>query len=235
MNQLMNESNQNLINALSGAFVLAQQVYLPPETVPRFNKEVAQFFFRKAKKDAGDTKLQQFCLEKAVAFVTEKEHLRLCQDWVTTGTFTYQDEQIPVELTQPQRHQILKAFYASPHFTKDEKKALRQKALKGDNSDAAQTCLKVCDYSMPDPELKEQLWDQITDPTSTESLKDLSLKMQGFWQRKQQLDLIAPYFEKYYSILEHIVETRDREFSELFMEHLSPAFMARPQDEQAFS
>jgi hypothetical protein len=41
MNQLLNEDNQNLINALFGAFVLAQQVYLPPETVPRFNKEVA--------------------------------------------------------------------------------------------------------------------------------------------------------------------------------------------------
>jgi len=46
--------------------------------------------------------------------------------------------------------------------------------------------------------------------------------------------LIAPYFEKYYAILEHIVETRDREFSEAFMDQMSPAFMARDQDEKCF-
>ena len=112
-----------------------------------------------------------------MAFVTEKEHLRVCADWVFSGKFTYQDDQIPVDLTQPQKHQILKAFYASPHFSKDEKKALKQKALQGDNSDAAQTVAKVCDFSLPDPELKELLWEQITDPTSKESLKDLSLKI----------------------------------------------------------
>lgn len=89
MNQLMNEDNQNLINALFGAFVLAQQVYLPPETVPRFNKEVAQFFFRKAKSDQGNEKLQMFCLEKATAFVTEKDHLKLCADWIHTGKFMF--------------------------------------------------------------------------------------------------------------------------------------------------
>jgi hypothetical protein len=53
----LHENNQNLINALFGAFVIAQQVYLPPETVPRFNKEVAQFFFRKAKSDKGNEKI----------------------------------------------------------------------------------------------------------------------------------------------------------------------------------
>ena len=33
MNQLLDESNQNLINALFGAFSMAQNTYLPPETV----------------------------------------------------------------------------------------------------------------------------------------------------------------------------------------------------------
>ena len=67
--------------------------------MPRFNKEVAQFFFRKAKKDKGNDKLQMFCLEKAVNFVTEKDHLKLCADWILTGKFIYQGENINVELT----------------------------------------------------------------------------------------------------------------------------------------
>ena len=67
--------NVNLINALFAAFLLAQQVYLPPETLPRFNKEVAQFFFRKTRQDKGDERLQIFCLEKAIQFVMDKNHL----------------------------------------------------------------------------------------------------------------------------------------------------------------
>jgi hypothetical protein len=46
--------------------------------------------------------------------------------------------------------------------------------------------------------------------------------------------LISPYFEKYYAILGKIVETRDREFAETFMQHLTPAFMARDHDTTHF-
>ena len=66
MNQLLDETNQNLINALFGAFTMAQNTYLPPETVPRFNKETAQFFLKKAKKDKETVELSRFCIEKAL-------------------------------------------------------------------------------------------------------------------------------------------------------------------------
>lgn len=46
---------------------------------------------------------------------------------------------------------------------------------------------------------------------------------------------MVPYYEKYYAILKRVVDTRDREFAEAFINGLSPAFMAREQDEQAFS
>ena len=57
LNQLIEEKNQNLINALFGAFVQAQQIYLPPETVPKFNKDTAQFFFKKAAKESDNEAL----------------------------------------------------------------------------------------------------------------------------------------------------------------------------------
>lgn len=44
MQQLMSEKNQNLINALVGACLVAQMTYLPQEAVPKFNKEAAEFF-----------------------------------------------------------------------------------------------------------------------------------------------------------------------------------------------
>lgn len=44
LRQMMNESNQNIINALYRALVEAASVFLPPENVQKFNKEVADFF-----------------------------------------------------------------------------------------------------------------------------------------------------------------------------------------------
>jgi len=79
------------------------------------------------------------------------------------------------------------------------------------------------------------LWREITDLQTTEPLSELRNKMQGFFQRKQQLELITPYFDKYYSLVNKIVESRDREFAETFSAHLSPAFMAREQDSAAFN
>lgn len=58
--------------------------------------------------------------------------------------------------------------------------------------------------------------------------------MEGFWQRRQQLSLIQPFFDRYYERLESIVESRDREFAQSFMAILSPAFMARDVDERNF-
>ena len=58
--------------------------------------------------------------------------------------------------------------------------------------------------------------------------------MQCFMQRRQQLDLIKPYFGKFYEELPKIVATRDREFSEIFSMNLSPAFMARDEDFSKF-
>lgn len=58
--------------------------------------------------------------------------------------------------------------------------------------------------------------------------------MQGFWQRDQQLDLIKPYFDRYYKVVEKVINERDREYAEVFMMAMSPAFMARDEDLKAF-
>jgi len=207
---------------------------LPPETVPKFNKEVAEFFFRKAKKEKDNAKLQMFCIDKAMAFVTEAEHLKMTSDWILSGTIQIEGELLQCELTNEHKYAILKRYYASTHFTLDQKKALKAETFKNDESDTGKQIAKVCDYSLPDAALKEQLWTEIMDPQTKDSLMDTRQKIQGFWQRHQQLELITPYFEKYYNEVNKVVETRDREFAEVFTQSMSPAFMARSCDEACF-
>jgi len=57
---------------------------------------------------------------------------------------------------------------------------------------------KVCEYILPNPELKAQLWADLTNLDSKDSILESQQKISGFWSRYQQLDLIEPYFEKYY-------------------------------------
>ena len=181
MNQLINETNQNLINALLGAFTMAQNTYLPPETVPRFNKETASFFLKKAKKDRETAELARFCIDSALAFVTSEDHLRQTADWILNKKVVIEGEEVDVELTPKQKYVIVKKYWASTHFNMDEKKALRDAALADDNSDDAGNVKKVLDWILPDAALKERLWAEIIDENSGSSLMEIRLKVQGFW------------------------------------------------------
>ena len=46
---------------------------------------------------------------------------------------------------------------------------------------------------------------------------------------------MEPYFDKYYAIVEEVVAKRDREFAEMFLNALSPATLAREQDETSMT
>ena len=93
---------------------------------------------------------------------------------------------------------------------------------------------KVVEYSLPDAALKAKLWAELTDFESKDSILESQQKLGGFWSRYQQFDLIEPYFEKYYAVLHDISEKKDREFTQIFMGGLSPAFMARDSDVEHF-
>ena len=107
-------------------------------------------------------------------------------------------------------------------------------ATASDSSQAAADCEQLCKWSLPDPEQKERIWQQITDIESQEPNEVMEIKMRGFLQRYQQLELMEPYFVKYFDVLGEIVEKRNQEFATLYMTLLSPAFMARKQEEDAF-
>ena len=122
-----------------------------------------------------------FCLDKAISFVTEHEHLKLTSDWIYKGKIEIDGQGLECLLTPNHKYEILKAYYASPHFTHDEKKALKLKTFEGDTSDKARSIGQICEYSLPDPALKEQLWREITDSQTTEPLSELKQKIQGFF------------------------------------------------------
>lgn len=79
-------------------------------------------------------------------------------------------KELKSELTKDHKYQILQAFYASPKYTLEEKRALMQKALEHDKSDRAQQVQEVCEKSLPDKDLKQKLWEEITAIESKDSM-----------------------------------------------------------------
>jgi hypothetical protein len=79
-------------------------------------------------------------------------------------------------LDPAQRYSVLKTYFACPHFDIEQKKALKDAVLKDDTTDEGKICEKACEFLLPDVALKEQLWKQINDPESKETLKDLTQK-----------------------------------------------------------
>jgi len=59
-------------------------MFLPPENVQLFNKDVSDFFLRKAVKEREDKKLQMFCLDKALGFMYDEENLKMAAIWIFT-------------------------------------------------------------------------------------------------------------------------------------------------------
>ena len=49
-----------------------------------------------------------------------------------------------------------------------------------------------------------------------------------------QRELMIPFIDKYFSIIEEVVNKKDREFAQIFCRNLSPSLLARDEDETAF-
>ena len=232
--QYTDEKNQNLITALHQACSLAAKSYLPPDEVPKFEKETGEFFLKKAKKASDNKDLQNFCLEKAIEFMNDKDGLTAAADWILKESISVEDTKLGCTLTPAQKYTIVKKYWACTEFSKEQKDELRKKCFDKDDSEPGMTAQKVLDYSLPDKDLKERLWKEITDKDSKESLLELRCKMEGLWQPRQQLDLMKPFFDKYYDTVKKVVDERDREFAQAFMNALSPACMAREEDKKKF-
>lgn len=235
LNQMIDEKNQNLINTAYTALALAVNSYIPIDTTNSFCKSIADFSLKKALKEQENQSLQSFCIDKALSFLYDETNLRLAASWIEAGHIAIDGTVLKTALTPEHRYAIAKSYCASRNFTPAEKQALREKAFAGDTSDKAHQVQTVCDHSLPDAALKEKLWTDLVNHESKDSILETQQKISGFWNRYQQFDLIEPYFERYYAVLHDVVETREREFAQIFMSGLSPAFMARESDEEEFS
>lgn len=77
---------------------------------------------------------------------------------------------------------------------------LLEVTLGEDKSDLVENCRASCLAGLPDAEVKAKVWSEITDPNCKDSLYVRNAKMAGFYSG-EQMDIIAPYFDKFFDVL----------------------------------
>ena len=82
---------------------------------------------------------------------------------------------------------------------------------------------------VPEAAQKEKLWVEVTKPEEGEALKTTTLKMQAFWTLNSTLELLIPFIDRYFDILEEIHLKRDKEYARKFS-MISPANLGRAED-----
>ena len=75
--------------------------------------------------------------------------------------------------------------------------------------------------SLPDPDVKAKIWAEITDPNNTESLYMKRAKLAGFYSY-EQLDIVEPYFDKFYELIPFMQEKTNPKTFEAFFYGLLP-------------
>ena len=93
--------------------------------------------------------------------------------------------------------------------------------LGDDQSDLTENCRATCLAGLPDPEVKARVWAEITDPNNTDSLYRRSAKMTGFYSANQ-LDIIEPYFDKFFDELVRQNQLSTHKKFEAFFHNLLP-------------
>ena len=73
-------------------------------------------------------------------------------------------------LTPEHKYSIIKSYTASKYFSNEQKITLRAKTFEGDTSDKGHQVQKTCEFSLPDADLKAQLWAELTDMDSKDSV-----------------------------------------------------------------
>ena len=119
-------------------------------------------------------------VDQLFGFLSSKENVQAALGWLETGKITVGDAAL-YDITTNHKHTILKMLFKSKDFQTTDKMELLELTLGDEKSDLADRTRATCMASLPDPDVKAQIWKDLTDPANTESKYMKSAKMQGFY------------------------------------------------------
>ena len=153
------------------------------------------------------------------------DHLNLALNWYNVG-HVHPPNQENVKLFEIDGgtiHKLIKVVFKHPELAEEKKMQMMNEYLGTNNSDLAINMRYSCIASLPDPEKKEVVWNELIDPSSTYSIYQRKAKMQGFYSW-HQIELCRPYFDKFFETLSDLESNHIYKYVEVFFSSMIPNF-----------
>jgi len=135
------------------------------------------------------------------------------------------DPETPLGIKIPKnvRYEFIKVIYRAKEedIPLDTKKEILNKELQDDKSEEGIHAELACTASLPDPKIKEKLWNWYKDENVKESEQTLVASMKGFWCWEQS-SILDKYSNEFGGRVDHVFSTRSRHYAECFFELLKP-------------
>lgn len=119
-------------------------------------------------------------VDQIFSFMANEENMRTALGWLEQSKISVNDQHL-YELKPMHKQTILKVVFKSTAFSQEQKMDLLDLTLGEDKSDLSENCRVSCMASLPDPEVKAKIWQEITDMESKHSLYTLQAKMGAFY------------------------------------------------------
>lgn len=160
------------------------------------------------------------------SFISCHEHVILSHKWFQKGAVYHPSNPNKdlIKLSDSHKRQIIKQIYKneeSGEVTKQFKTDLLNNFLGDDKSDISQNLRFYCQATSADPKTKEQVWKDLVDPKTKLSFYERRAQMQGFYCQGQ-IDLLRPYFDKFYEVLPTFSEEHGMAYVKSFMKSMLP-------------
>ena len=230
-NFMLTETSEDIISNILRKVNSVVYNYLPLSMVKEYANKMFDLIQKLLVRNINNTEIVMLLLELLPSFSQTEEHTMMLKQWLETEEPSVSIEgktvNIPKDLVnQSIRFSICALIYQLKSVSLEEKENILNKEIEKDkNSDLSIRAKNRCKASLPDPKIKEELWDTFINKTNSDSLYNLKAYMSGF-RPLGQLDLVEKYVkEKFFEDILKIAKT-DYFYLSAFIEYCSPEYYA---------
>ena len=214
MNQIINESNQEIVqDQVFYNMMVTLQFYVPSTHREKEKEKVFNFLMNEFMPKAVNGELKQIILSAAIAISCNEEQYALMKQWLVDGKITSSNDNTEIEdvsITPENKYAILRKIATSTKMNqKDIKEFYTSQLENDDNKDLAHRCKLSCEAAEYNKDVKEKMWQKITQDKCELSIYDQQAIMRTLMPVNQR-DIVQPYIDGFFEVIPRLFKSRQR-------------------------
>ncbi|KAL4510727.1 hypothetical protein ABPG72_004881 [Tetrahymena utriculariae] len=213
-----NEQSEDIITNQVENLTQLYSHYTPEKYKLPLGERVFNFLLKYLLSIPKDNKNRIICVRDSLdSFARTDAHITKLVNW-----FKGEDQDLKhIEIGLALSWRIVALAHKIKKYTREEKNDLYKIQKERDPSDTSQYYQHLCKALDLNPDERETLWKFYLSSSNKLSVKNLTYSWSGFNSTFNRADLI-PYFDKFFSVIKNIIDTKSQEFASEFFFYLLP-------------